>query len=65
MGFKQPRVPEYQNGESAESYIRKLVLFLKDFCTDVWTESRMQERMIRQAAQKLDSMDTTAMKGEE
>lgn len=40
MGFKQPRVPEYQRGESVETYIRTLILFLKDFCLETWTQSR-------------------------
>lgn len=37
MAFKQPRVPEYREREGADKYIRSLVLFLKDFCMDVWT----------------------------
>ena len=37
MAFKQPRVPEYREHDGADGYIRSLVLFLKDFCMDVWT----------------------------
>ncbi|MBR5303179.1 MAG: hypothetical protein IKU38_10120 [Clostridia bacterium] len=65
MAFKQPRVPEYQNGESAEAYIRKLVLFLKDFCADAWIESKKQESAIRKMAQKMDGMDTPGQGGAE
>lgn len=39
MAIKQPRVPEYREGEGTEGYIRSLILFLKDFCQEVWTES--------------------------
>lgn len=46
MGFKQPRVPEYQRGESVETYIRTLILFLKDFCQEAWTENRTQGKGI-------------------
>lgn len=46
MGFKQPRVPEYRDKEGMERYIRTLVLFLKDFCQEVWSQSRMQEKAI-------------------
>lgn len=46
MGFKQPRVPEYQQGESVETYIRTLILFLKDFCQEAWTENRVQRKAI-------------------
>lgn len=46
MGFKQPRVPEYQGGEGVERYIRTLVLFLKDFCQEAWTASRSAHKRI-------------------
>ena len=42
MAFKQPRVPEYREHEGADRYIRSLVLFLKDFCNDVWTANRQR-----------------------
>ena len=31
--MKQPRVPEYREGENVRAYIRPLILFLKDFAT--------------------------------
>lgn len=43
--MKQPRVPEYR-GEGVEAYIRTLILFLKDFCQEAWTENRMQAKAI-------------------
>lgn len=39
MAIKQPRVPQYHKGEGAEEYMAKLILFLKDFCQEVWMES--------------------------
>jgi len=58
MAFKQPRVPEYSSGESIEAYIRMLILFLKDFCTDAWTESRTQKEAIGDMTQMLESIRT-------
>ena len=42
MAFKQPRVPEYWESEGTGKYIRSLVLFLKDFCMDVWTANNQR-----------------------
>ena len=42
MAFKQPRVPEYRERDGADGYIRSLVLFLKDFCMDVWTANNQR-----------------------
>lgn len=46
MAIKQPRVPQYQRGESVEGYIGSLILFLKDFCQEVWMESRLARKRI-------------------
>lgn len=42
MAFKQPRVPEYRESDGTGKYIRSLVLFLKDFCMDVWTANNQR-----------------------
>ena len=42
MAFKQPRVPEYRESEETGKYLRGLVLFLKDFCMDVWTANNQR-----------------------
>ena len=42
MAFKQPRVPEYRESDGTGKYIRSLVLFLKDFCMDVWTANKQR-----------------------
>lgn len=36
MALKQPRVPEYNEGDGTGPYLKRLVLFLKDFSMDVW-----------------------------
>ena len=53
MAFKQPRVPEYREREGADRYIRSLVLFLKDFCMDVWTANREISREISEIRERL------------
>ena len=55
MAFKQPHVPEYR-GESMEAYIRKLTLFLKDFCQEAWTQSRVQKKEIDALEQRMQAM---------
>lgn len=42
MAFKQPRVPEYRESEGTARYLHALVLFLKDFCMDVWTANKQR-----------------------
>ena len=53
MAFKQPRVPEYRERDGADGYIRSLVLFLKDFCNDVWTANRETSREIGEIRERL------------
>lgn len=38
--LKQPRVPELRDGENVSQYLKKLVLFLKDFSMDVWSSNK-------------------------
>ena len=43
--MKQPRVPEYLNGNIV-TFLHALVMFLKDFCIDVWREhQRIEQRL--------------------
>ena len=60
MAFKQPRVPEYQEREGVNRYVQGLVLFLKDFCTDVWTADRQLEREIREIRAQLPALSRAA-----
>jgi len=45
MTLKQPRVPEYRENESTSQFLKVLILFLKDFCQDVWTSYRQIRKM--------------------
>ena len=58
MAFKQPRVPEYREREGADRYIRSLVLFLKDFCMDVWTANREIHREISEINERLTELES-------
>lgn len=62
MGFKQPRVPEYQSGEAMETYIRTLILFLKDFCQEAWVQSRAQGKAIDSAMKSLNEISGMVMR---
>jgi len=44
MAFKQPRVPEYRENEEPVKHLKALTLFLKDFCQEVWTASRLTDK---------------------
>ena len=57
MAFKQPRVPEYRENEGTGKYIRSLVLFLKDFCMDVWTANQERSREIDAIRARLSALD--------
>ena len=51
--MKQPKVPEYSGEGGAETFIRTLVLFLKDFCHEAWRESLKQGRMTKEMLQQV------------
>lgn len=56
MAFKQPRVPEYRESDGTGKYIRSLVLFLKDFCMDVWTANNQRTGEIEVLRREVDSL---------
>ena len=58
--LKQPRVPEYRDGDGTSRYLRSLVLFLKDFCMDVWTANRQRESEIGALRREVDSLKAAA-----
>ena len=41
--MKQPRVPEFREKDGTARYIKTLVLFLKDFCFEVWRRIQILE----------------------
>lgn len=55
--MKQPRVPEYRNGEDIAKYIHTLILFLKDFCQETWMQGRAQEKAISGILYQVTSVD--------
>lgn len=64
MAFKQPRVPEYRESEGTGKYLRSLVLFLKDFCMDVWTANRERRREIDEIRVRLSELVAQNMNDE-
>lgn len=54
--YKQPRVPQMREGMSLAHYVRELILFLKDFTMDVWTENKRQREEIERIQKELESM---------
>lgn len=54
--FKQPRVPEYRESDGMGRYIKSLILFLKDFCMDVWTANRQRKSEIEALRREVDSL---------
>ena len=64
MAFKQPRVPEYRESEGTGKYIRSLVLFLKDFCMDVWTANQERRREIDAIRARLSELNAQIMNDE-
>lgn len=64
MAFKQPRVPEYREHDGADGYIRSLVLFLKDFCTDVWTANNQRSGEISDAVKGYPVTSVCGKKGD-
>lgn len=46
MSYRQPRVPEYREGEAAGSYLRLLMLFLKDFTSAAWAANNRRKKEI-------------------
>ena len=64
MAFKQPRVPEYRESEGTGKYIRSLVLFLKDFCMDVWTANKQRSGEIDAIRARLSELNAQIMNDE-
>ena len=47
MGFRQPRVPEYREGEGLAAYMRQMILFLKDCTMAAWAANGRRIKEIR------------------
>ena len=55
--MKQPRVPEYREGDSVSKYIKNLILFLKDFSMAVWREMQNAAKEIEGIAYPVTSVN--------
>ncbi|MBR4039421.1 MAG: hypothetical protein IKJ11_04900 [Clostridia bacterium] len=44
--MKQLRVPEYRENESESKFLKALVAFLKELCSETWTDSRMTAKKL-------------------
>ena len=55
--MKQPRVPEYREGDSVSKYIKNLILFLKDFSMSVWRETQNAAKEIEGIAYPVTSVN--------
>lgn len=44
MSYRQPKVPEYREGESG--YMKLLMLFLRDFATAAWAANNRRRKEI-------------------
>lgn len=55
--FKQPRVPELRDGGNLYIAVKNLVLFLKDFCNDVWAEYRQMKKENEEIKKRLEALE--------
>ncbi|MBQ4265131.1 MAG: hypothetical protein IJB85_06435 [Clostridia bacterium] len=56
MAYRQPKVPEYREGEGVSRYLRKLALFLKDFSGAAWTANNQRIREIQSLCKDTESL---------
>ena len=56
MAYRQPRVPQMREGDSVQTYVRELMLFLRDFCMAAWNSDRRKDEVIRALRRELDAL---------
>lgn len=56
MAFKQPRVPQMAGGTMSE-LLKKMELFLRDFCTASWNADRLKDAEIEKIKKRLDALE--------
>ena len=59
MAFKQSKVPPMREGNRFAENLRDLFIFLRDFCTDCWVESRRQERELNALRAEIEQIKQT------
>lgn len=57
MSYKQPRPPEYREGESVAAYMRPLTLFLKDFTTAAWAANGRRNKEIAALERRVKALE--------
>jgi len=57
MGFRQPRPPEYREGEKVSGYMRPLILFLKDFSTETWAANGRRKKEIAALEKRIRALE--------
>ena len=56
MAYRQPRVPQMREGDSVQTYVRELMLFLRDYCMAAWNSDRRKDEEIRALRRELDAL---------
>lgn len=57
MSYRQPRTPEYREGENVRAYMRLLILFLKDFATAAWAANGRRKREIAALEKRVKALE--------
>lgn len=56
MAYKQPRVPQMQGGDAA-GYMKRIALFLRDYCMEAWNADRRKDEELARMARRLDVLE--------
>ena len=58
MAYRQPRTPEYRDGEhAAKNTIRDLILFLKDFSVEAWAANGRRKKEIEALDKRIRALE--------
>ena len=60
MGYRQPKTPEYREGERVGAYMRLLILFLKDFSTAAWAANGRRKKEIAALEKRVKALEESA-----
>lgn len=57
MSMRQPRPPEYREGERIGGYIRLLTLFLREFSTEAWAANGRRKKEIAALEKRVKALE--------
>lgn len=57
MGYRQPRVPQMQEGAQTETTLCELIRFLREDCMAAWNEDRKKDAEIARIKARLDALE--------